>query len=135
MTKPLVTLFIAAVIPAAMLAPVGAAAQGTHGDKALGYLQGQWYNGDGRLIEFYVTRDVAKFSDTRGPGTYTGGYRSGDAGADYVLEYPFGLKCFYNVRFGVGDQKEVVFDLLGATPEKDRNICLRGTFHRQADRR
>lgn len=128
-------LCLAALASLVIQTSVAAHAQGTHGDKALGYLQGQWYNGDGRLIEFYVTRDVAKFSDTRGPGTYTGGYRAGDAGADYVLEYPFGLKCFYNVRFGVGDQKEVVFDLLGATPEKDRGICFRGTFHRQADRR
>lgn len=135
MSKHRTKFLFAAIMSFAALAPVSGHAQGTHGDKALGYLQGQWYNGDGRLIEFYVTRDVAKFSDTRGPGTYTGGYKSGDAGADYVLEYPFGLKCFYNVRFGVGDQKEVVFDLLGAAPEKDRNICVHGTFHRQADRR
>ena len=135
MSKRLENLFFASAVFVAILAPAAAHAQGTHGDKALGYLQGQWYNGDGRLIEFYVTRDVAKFSDTRGPGTYTGGYKAGDAGADYVLEYPFGLKCFYNVRFGVGDQKEVVFDLLGAAPDKDRSICVHGTFHRQADRR
>ena len=134
MSKHLKNLFASTVL-VAILAPAAAHAQGTHGDKALGYLQGQWYNGDGRLIEFYVTRDVAKFSDTRGPGTYTGGYKAGDGGADYVLEYPFGLRCFYNVRFGVGDQKEVVFDLLGAAPEKDRGICAHGTFHRQADRR
>jgi hypothetical protein len=135
MNRRLATLLITSLVSMAGEARFGVHAQTTHGDKALGYLQGQWYNGDGRLIEFFVTRDVAKFSDTRGPGSYTGGYRAGEAGADYVLEYPFGLKCFYNVRFGVGDQKEIVFDLLGAVPEKDREICVRGAFRRQTDRR
>ncbi len=114
-----------------------ASPQGTHFDKSLNYLQGQWYSGEGRLIEFYITRDIPKFSDVYGPSsTFVGSYKAGEGGSDYVLEYPFGLKCYYDVRIGSGaDQKEVVFALRRADPPKDEKICIRGSLHRQADRR
>src|SRR5258706_4470138 len=120
-----------------MQANISSQAQSTHADKALGYLQGQWYSGDGQLIEFYISRDIPKFTHVVGPrDTYTGSYSAGEGGADYVLEYPFGLKCYYDVRFGSGsDQKEVVFAIRRAVPEKDEKICVKGPLHRQADRK
>jgi hypothetical protein len=109
----------------------------THSDRALVYLQGQWYSGNGELIDFYITRDIPKFTHTVSPTKiYTGSYRAGEAGADYVLEYPTGLKCYYDVRFGSGsDQKEIVFALRRAAPEGGEKICIQGPLHRQADRR
>ena len=130
---------LAAAVLASQVAQwnIPAQAQSIHSDRALGYLQGQWYSGDGQLMDFYISRDIPKFTHTFGSrDIYTGSYRAGEGGADYVLEYPFGLKCYYDVRFGSGsDQKEVVFALRRAVPEKDEKICIRGPLHRQADRK
>ncbi len=131
------TAVLASLISVVAQGSVATHAQTTHGDRALNYLLGQWYTEKGRVIEFYITRDIPKFSDAAGPSnTYVGSYRAGEGGADYVLEYPFGLKCFYNVRTGSGsDFKEIVLALRNAIPEKDGEICIQGALHRQADTR
>jgi hypothetical protein len=128
--------FTTYLVASLLVAATQANAQGTHGDRALNYLQGQWYNSEGRVIKFYISRDIPKFADSYGPAeNYVGSYKAGEGGADYVMEYPFGLKCYYDVRFGSGsDQKELVFALRNATPEKDSKICVRGPLRRQADR-
>lgn len=131
MSKRFGTLIVASLLAAT----VHVNAQG-HGDRALNYLLGQWYNSEGRVIKFYITRDIPKFSDSAGPSdTWVGSYRAGEGGADYVLEYPFGLKCYYNVNIGSGsDQKEIVFALRRAVPETEEKTCIRGSLRRQADR-
>jgi hypothetical protein len=118
------------------LATVSARPQ-SHSDRSLGYLQGQWYSSEGRLIEFYISRDIPKFSDVYSPSnTFVGSYKAGEGGSDYVLEYPFGLKCYYDVRFGIGaDQKEIVLALRKADPVRDEKICVKGSLRRQVDRR
>ncbi len=123
------------IVASLLAATMQANAQG-HSDRALNYLLGQWYNSEGRVIKFYVTRDIPKFSDSAGPSdTWVGSYRAGEGGADYVLEYPFGLKCYYNVNIGSGsDQKELVFALRRAVPETEEKTCIRGSLRRQADR-
>ncbi len=128
---------LATCIVASMMAVATQSHAQTHSDKALNYIQGQWYNSEGRTIDFYVSRDIPKFTDSAGPSEqWVGSYRAGEGGADYVLEYPFGLKCYYNVNIGSGsDQKELVFALRRATPEKDERLCIRGALRRQADRK
>ncbi len=137
MATRLGTFAIASLMSITIQANMAAHAQSTHGDRALNFLVGQWYGNDGRLIEFYISRDIPKFSDTAGPSqTYVGSYRAGEGGADYVLEYPFGLKCYYDVRIGSGsDTKEIVFGLRRAVPEQESRKCIEGVLHRQADRR
>ncbi len=131
------TLIIASLLSLSLQANVATQAQSTHSDRSLNYLLGQWYSQNGRLIEFYITRDIPKFSDSFGPeGSRVGSYRAGEGGADYVLEYPSGLKCYYDVRIGSGsDQKEIVFALRRAAPEREAKLCIEGPLHRQADRR
>lgn len=128
---------LATCIVASMMAVATQADAQTYGDKALRYIQGQWYNSEGRTIDFYISRDIPKFTDSAGPSEqWVGSYRAGEGGADYVLEYPFGLKCYYNVNIGSGsDQKELVFALRRATPEKDEKLCIRGALRRQSDRK
>jgi hypothetical protein len=138
MLARLLTLISASLFALTFFAGAPANAQGTHSDRALNYLLGQWYSlKSGRLIEFYITRDIPKFSDSYGPeGNLVGSYRAGEGGADYVLEYPTGLKCYYDVRMGSGsDTKEVVFALRRASPERDAVRCVEGVLHRQSDRR
>ncbi len=122
------------VVASLMAATIQTNAQ--HSDRALNYLLGQWYNSEGRVIKFYITRDIPKFSDSAGPSdTWVGSYKAGEGGADYVLEYPFGLKCYYNVNIGSGsDQKELVCALRRAVPETEEKTCIRGSLKRQADR-
>lgn len=105
-------------------------------DRALRYIIGEWYNSEGRAIKFYITRDIPKFADSAGPSdTWVGSYKVGEAGADYVLEYPFGLRCYYDVRFGSGsDIKEIVLALRKAVPETEEKTCIKGALRRQADR-
>ncbi len=130
------TRFFAFLVAATMAIATQAYAQASHSDRALNYILGQWGNSDGRTIEFYISRDVAKFSDSYGPGnTYVGGYEAGKAGADYVLEYPNGTKCYYNVNITAGEQKEIVFALRNAVPEADEKFCVRGAFRKLSDRR
>lgn len=138
MSIRLATLAAASILTLSFQAQNGAQAQGLHSDRALNYLLGQWYSlKSGRLIEFYISRDIPKFSDSYGPeGNMVGSYRAGEAGADYVLEYPTGLKCYYDVRIGAGqDVKEIIFALRRAVPEHDGKFCIEGPLHKQADRR
>ncbi len=110
----------ATYILACLMGVAGQAQAQGHGDRALNYILGLWGNSDGRTIEFYISRDIPKFSDSYGPAnTYTGGYEAGKAGADYVLEYPTGTKCYYNVNITSGEQKELVFAFRNAVPEAD----------------
>lgn len=129
------TRFATYVLACLMGAAGQAQAQG-HSDRALNYILGLWGNSDGRTIEFYISRDIPKFSDSYGPAnTYTGGYEAGKAGADYVLEYPNGTKCYYNVNIASGEQKELVFAFRNAVPESDERLCIRGSFRRLSDRK
>jgi hypothetical protein len=107
----------------------------SHSDRALNYLLGQWGDSEGRIVEFFISRDIAKFSDTYGSRTLTGSYEAGKAGADYVLEYPNGTKCYYNVNIAAGEQKEIVFALRNAVPETDDKFCIHGPYRKLADRR
>jgi hypothetical protein len=128
--------FLTLLLVAAAALATQAQAQTTRGDRALNYILGQWGNNDGRTVEFYITRDIPKFSDSYGPGnTYVGSYDAGKAGADYVLEYPNGTKCYYNVNIAAGDPKEIVFALRNAAPDTDEKFCMRGLFRKLADRR
>jgi hypothetical protein len=128
------TRFLATLLAAMMAIATQAQAQAPRADRALNYILGIWGNSDGRKIEFYISRDVAKFSDAYGPGnTLVGGYEAGKAGADYVLEYPNGTRCFYNVNISAGEPKEIVFALRNAVPEADDKYCIRGTYRKLSD--
>lgn len=49
------------IVASLLAATVQVNAQG-HSDRALNYLLGQWYNSEGRVIKFFITRDIPKFS-------------------------------------------------------------------------
>jgi hypothetical protein len=132
----MVTRFLTLLVAAAMALATQAQAQAPRSDRALNYILGQWGNSEGRTIEFYISRDIPKFSDSYGPGnTYVGSYDAGKGGADYVLEYPNGTKCYYNLNITAGELKEIVFALRNAVPEGDERFCIRGSFRKLSDRR
>jgi hypothetical protein len=107
-----------------------ASAQGTIAVKRL---EGNWTADNGRTIEFSVRAGIPKFEDFAGPDQkYVGGYRQGEAGADYVLDYPDGLKCYYNVNFlqrGEGTD-EIIFALRNSEPPNQRSHCISGRVRR-----
>jgi hypothetical protein len=108
-------------------------AQGVLGESAMKRLQGEWYNKDGRTIKFTIRNDMPKFTDAYDrDGPYIGSYRAGEGGADYVLVYSFGLRCYYNVQFAA-DTSDIVFTLRHAEPERNISTCIRGELHRKAD--
>jgi hypothetical protein len=128
------TRFLTLLVAAAMALATQAQAQ--HSDKALNYILGQWSNDDGRTIDFYITRDIPKFSDSYGPGnTYVGSYEAGKGGADYMLEYPNGTKCYYNLNIPAGEQKSIIFALRNSVPDADEKFCVRGRFSKLPDRK
>ncbi len=136
MTIRLGTVVIASLASILTLGTVGASAQ-THGDKALNFLVGQWYSPKGDTIEFLITREIPKFRHKLNPtGFLEGSYKAGEGGADYVLEYADGLKCYYDVDIGsASDTKEIVFALRRASPDHKGGTCIQGVLHRMADRR
>lgn len=110
-----------------------AQAQATYADKAVKQLEGVWITTDGsRTIEFTVKNNQALFSDTVRPGlTMTGGYRQGDRGAAYILEYPQRLACSYNVAFPSQERgNEMIMTLVQASPKADAHKCIVGALKR-----
>jgi len=108
-------------------------AQGTYSDKAVKQLEGVWITTDGsRTIEFTVENNQALFSDTVRPGlTMTGGYRQGDRGAAYVLDYPERLSCAYNVAFPSQERgNEMILTLVKVSPKAEAHKCIVGTLKR-----
>ena len=110
-----------------------ALAQATYADKAVKQLEGVWITTDGsRTVEFNVKNNQATFSDTVRPGfTMTGGYRQGDRGAAYVLEYPKQLACAYNVAFPSQERgNEMILTLVRVSPKAEAHKCIVGTLKR-----
>lgn len=117
----------------AAFAVSNAQAQGTFADKAVKQLEGVWITTDGsRTIQFGITNNAPVFSDTVQPGvTMTGGYKQGERGAGYVLEYPESLSCAYNVAFpSQARGNEMILTLVRASPKSEAHKCIVGTLKR-----
>lgn len=130
------TCLLAVVCEAGYLS--SASAQQSDFDRAKRRLVGEWTTSSGRSITFFISGGSAKFQDNVAPGqVLEGGFRQGEAGADYVLIYPstpanpVGLECTYKVTFPTRDDGDsIILGLRDARPFEGRQRCIEGKLDR-----